>query len=114
MLFFTFTDDADRDLSAGLHGGPADAPTALESRLRRSPMSELRYNPLLGEWLATATHRQDRTFLPPKDFCPLCPTKPGMHPTEVPKPDYDLVSLEPFPKPKKRPARAGHRLRRPI
>jgi len=57
-------------------------------------MSELRYNPLLGEWLATATHRQDRTFLPPKDFCPLCPTKPGMHPTEVPEPDYDLVAFE--------------------
>jgi UDPglucose--hexose-1-phosphate uridylyltransferase len=57
-------------------------------------MSELRYNPLLGEWLATATHRQDRTFLPPKDYCPLCPTKPGMHPTEVPEPDYDLVAFE--------------------
>ena len=67
-------------------------------------MSELRYNPLLGEWLATATHRQDRTFLPPKDFCPLCPTKPGMHPTEVPEPDYDLVSFENrFPSLKKDP-----------
>jgi UDPglucose--hexose-1-phosphate uridylyltransferase len=57
-------------------------------------MSELRYNPLLGEWLATATHRQDRTFLPPADFCPLCPTKPGKFPTEVPEPDYDIVAFE--------------------
>jgi UDPglucose--hexose-1-phosphate uridylyltransferase len=57
-------------------------------------MSELRYNPLLGEWLATATQRQDRTFLPPPDFCPLCPTKPGKFPTEVPEPDYDIVSFE--------------------
>jgi UDPglucose--hexose-1-phosphate uridylyltransferase len=57
-------------------------------------MSELRYNPLLGEWLATATHRQDRTFLPPPDFCPLCPTKPGKFPTEVPEPDYDIVAFE--------------------
>jgi UDPglucose--hexose-1-phosphate uridylyltransferase len=57
-------------------------------------MSELRYNPLLGEWLATATHRQDRTFLPPADFCPLCPTKPGSFPTEVPEPDYDIVAFE--------------------
>ncbi|MEO8573495.1 MAG: galactose-1-phosphate uridylyltransferase [Pyrinomonadaceae bacterium] len=57
-------------------------------------MSELRYNPLLGEWLATATHRQDRTFLPPADFCPLCPTKPGHFPTEVPEPDYDIVAFE--------------------
>ena len=57
-------------------------------------MSELRYNPLLGEWLATATHRQDRTFLPPADFCPLCPTKPGKFPTEVPEADYDIVAFE--------------------
>ncbi|HVF30037.1 MAG TPA: galactose-1-phosphate uridylyltransferase [Pyrinomonadaceae bacterium] len=57
-------------------------------------MSELRYNPLLGEWLATATHRQDRTFLPPADFCPLCPTKPGAFPTEVPEQDYDIVAFE--------------------
>ncbi len=57
-------------------------------------MSELRWNPLLGEWLATATVRQDRTFLPPKDFCPLCPTKPGGFPTEIPAPDYDIVVFE--------------------
>lgn len=57
-------------------------------------MSELRWNPLLGEWLATATHRQDRTFLPPADFCPLCPTTPGGFPTEIPAPDYDIAVFE--------------------
>ena len=57
-------------------------------------MSELRWNPLLGEWLVTATHRQDRTFLPPDDFCPLCPTKEGGFPTEVPDPDYDIAVFE--------------------
>lgn len=57
-------------------------------------MSELRWNPLLGEWVATATHRQERTFLPPADFCPLCPTKPGGFPTEVPEPAYDIVVFE--------------------
>lgn len=57
-------------------------------------MSELRYNPLLGEWVATATHRQDRTFLPPAGFCPLCPTEPGGFPTEVPEPNYDIVVFE--------------------
>jgi len=67
-------------------------------------MSELRYNPLLGEWLATATHRQDRTFLPPADFCPLCPTKPGSFPTEVPEPTYDIVAFENrFPSLKRNP-----------
>ena len=57
-------------------------------------MSELRWNPLLGEWVATATHRQARTFLPPADFCPLCPTKPGGFPTEIPEPTYDIVAFE--------------------
>ena len=53
-------------------------------------MSELRYNPIKGDWVITATHRQNRTFMPPKDFCPLCPTKDENFPTEVPV-DYDLV-----------------------
>lgn len=57
-------------------------------------MSELRWHPLLGEWVATATHRQDRTFLPPPDYCPLCPTKPGGFPTEIPEPTYDIVAFE--------------------
>jgi UDPglucose--hexose-1-phosphate uridylyltransferase len=57
-------------------------------------MSELRWNPLLGEWVATATHRQERTFLPPEDFCPLCPTKPGGFPTEIPGDSYDIVVFE--------------------
>lgn len=57
-------------------------------------MSELRWNPLLGEWVATATHRQERTFMPPEDFCPLCPTEEGGFPTEVPESDYDIVVFE--------------------
>jgi UDPglucose--hexose-1-phosphate uridylyltransferase len=57
-------------------------------------VSELRWNPLLGELVATATHRQERTFLPPADFCPLCPTKKGGFPTEVPESTYDIVVFE--------------------
>jgi UDPglucose--hexose-1-phosphate uridylyltransferase len=57
-------------------------------------MSELRFNPLLGEWTATATARQDRTFFPPENYCPLCPTEPGGFPTEIPAPDYDIVAFE--------------------
>src|SRR5688572_18656109 len=57
-------------------------------------MSELRFNALFGEWLAKSTHRQDRTFLPPADYCPLCPTKGGSFPTEVPEPVYDIVAFE--------------------
>jgi len=67
-------------------------------------MSELRFNPMLGEWVATATHRQERTFLPPPDFCPLCPTREGGFPTEVPESVYDIVAFENrFPSLKKEP-----------
>ena len=57
-------------------------------------MSELRWNPQLGEWVITATHRQDRTFLPPRDFCPLCPTRPGGFPTEIDRDDFEIAVFE--------------------
>lgn len=57
-------------------------------------MSELRYHPFLKTWVITATHRQDRTFHPPADYCPLCPTKPDGFPTEVPVPEYDIAVFD--------------------
>lgn len=57
-------------------------------------MSELRYHPFLDTWVITATHRQDRTYHPPADFCPLCPSKPGGFPTEIPFDNYDVVVFE--------------------
>ncbi len=57
-------------------------------------MSELRWNPVLQEWVITATQRQDRTFFPPPEYCPLCPTHPGAFPTEIPAPDFDIVVFE--------------------
>ncbi len=54
----------------------------------------MRWNPVLREWVVTATHRQDRTFMPPKDYCPLCPTKPGGIATEVPSENYEIVVFE--------------------
>jgi UDPglucose--hexose-1-phosphate uridylyltransferase len=42
----------------------------------------------------TATHRQERTFHPPEDYCPLCPSIPGGFPTEVPSDSYDIVVFE--------------------
>jgi len=56
-------------------------------------VSELRWNPLLEEWVITATQRQDRTFFPPPDYNPLAPTKPGGLPTEIPA-RYDLVGFD--------------------
>lgn len=57
-------------------------------------MSELRWNPQLMQWVIVATHRQHRTFKPPKEFCPLCPTKPGAFPTEIPAENYEIVVFE--------------------
>ena len=44
--------------------------------------------------MAIATKRQDRTFLPPKNYCPLCPTKNSKIITEIPTSDYDIVVFE--------------------
>ena len=57
-------------------------------------MSERRWNPVLGEWTITATHRQDRTFLPAKEFCPLCPTRPGGIETEIPRETYEVAVFD--------------------
>ena len=57
------------------------------------PASELRYDPLVDEWVAIATHRQGRTFLPPSDECPLCPSTADRL-TEIPAGDYDVVVFE--------------------
>ncbi len=59
----------------------------------RPPASELRYDPLLDEWVAIATHRQTRTFLPAANDCPLCPSTPERS-TEIPAYDYDVVVFE--------------------
>ena len=57
------------------------------------PTSQLRYDALVDEWIAVAAHRQTRTFLPPSDKCPLCPSTPDFS-SEIPAPDYDVVVFE--------------------
>jgi UDPglucose--hexose-1-phosphate uridylyltransferase len=53
----------------------------------------IRWDPLAGEWVVIAAARQDRTFLPPPDQCPLDPSKPG-HLTEIPAGSYDVAVFE--------------------
>jgi len=57
-------------------------------------LSELRWHPLLEEWVTVAPWRQDRTYHPPADHCPLCPTRPGEPETEIPEPDYHIAVFE--------------------
>ena len=64
------------------------APSLLSERL------ELRWHPLLEEWVVVAPQRQERTFLPPPEYCPLCPAGDASQPTEVPYADYEIVVFE--------------------
>jgi UDPglucose--hexose-1-phosphate uridylyltransferase len=58
-----------------------------------SPESGIRWDPLAGEWVVIAAARQDRTFLPRADQCPLDPSAQG-RPTEIPAASYDVVVFE--------------------
>jgi UDPglucose--hexose-1-phosphate uridylyltransferase len=59
-----------------------------------TPNAHLRWQPLRGEWVAYATHRQHRTFLPPAEYNPLAPERDPAHPTELPAGDYDVAVFE--------------------
>ncbi len=57
-------------------------------------MGELRFNDLRGEHVDYAIHRQERTFLPPADHCPLCPTGPGGEETEIPFASFEIAVFD--------------------
>ncbi|WP_435829267.1 galactose-1-phosphate uridylyltransferase, partial [Pseudonocardia alni] len=84
IIWFDGPDHAPRD-PAGLVDA-RDLPRVV-------PASQLRYDALAGEWVTIAAHRQDRTYKPPADQCPLCPSRDGRH-TEVPSPEYGVVAFE--------------------
>ena len=96
LIYFDERDDADR--------------SAVDRRElpEPPPAAELRYDAVLDEWVAVAAHRQNRTFLPPSDECPLCPSTPERA-TEIPAYDYDVVVFENrFPSFSHRIAGGGH------
>jgi UDPglucose--hexose-1-phosphate uridylyltransferase len=81
IIYFDESDDAQRELLDG-------------RRLAGSPTkSEIRFDPLLREWVVMASHRQGRTHLPSSDDCPLCPSTDDRY-TEIPSPSYDVVAFE--------------------
>ena len=59
----------------------------------RPGIGELRLDLLTGDWVAMAAHRQTRVFLPPKELCPLCPTKPGLL-SEIADSAYQVVVFD--------------------
>jgi UDPglucose--hexose-1-phosphate uridylyltransferase len=54
--------------------------------------SQLRYEPFLDTWVIYASHRQDRSYLPSAQDCPLCPS--ADHLTEIPASDYEVVVFD--------------------
>lgn len=57
-------------------------------------MSDLRFEELRGEEITYAIHRQDRTFLPSREQCPLDPTRPGGARTEIPFPSFEIAVFD--------------------
>jgi UDPglucose--hexose-1-phosphate uridylyltransferase len=55
--------------------------------------SQVRRDPLLGDSVAIASHRQGRTYHPPANECPLCPSQ-GDRLSEIPDSSYDVVVFE--------------------
>jgi len=53
-----------------------------------------RFDELRGEEVVYAIHRQERTFLPSRDHCPLCPTRPGGSRTEIPFPAFQIAVFD--------------------
>lgn len=54
----------------------------------------VRVDPLTGDSVTIAAHRNNRTFLPPADEDPLAPLGVGSVPSEIPEPTYDVVVFE--------------------
>jgi UDPglucose--hexose-1-phosphate uridylyltransferase len=75
---------------------PLQAPEKVPSpsSTPHAPNGHLRWHPLRAEWVAYATHRQHRTFLPPADYNPLAATVDPAHPTEVPAGNWDVAVFE--------------------
>jgi UDPglucose--hexose-1-phosphate uridylyltransferase len=74
-----------------IHAAGADPP-AFHPATRSRP--HFRWHPLLGEWVAYAAERQQRTFLPPPAHDPLRPSDDPAAPTELPVGDYDIAVFD--------------------
>jgi UDPglucose--hexose-1-phosphate uridylyltransferase len=70
----------------------AFAPSPSEQRV--TGHSHLRWHPLRGEWIAYASHRQHRTFLPPPEWNPLAVTVDPAAPTELPPGPWEVAVFE--------------------
>jgi UDPglucose--hexose-1-phosphate uridylyltransferase len=73
---------------------PPELPAPAPGSVSPHPAAHLRWHPLRGEWVAYASHRQNRTFLPPAEYNPLLPSDDPANPTELPKGEWDVAVFE--------------------
>ncbi|WP_312692434.1 galactose-1-phosphate uridylyltransferase [Caproiciproducens sp.] len=59
-------------------------------------MAELRWHPLIKDWIMIASNRQDRPQMP-KDYCPFCPSFGNVPDYEVMEYDNDFPALSQNP-----------------
>ncbi|MQS11213.1 galactose-1-phosphate uridylyltransferase [Streptomyces kaniharaensis] len=59
----------------------------------RTPASQVRFDPVTGDHVTIAAHRQARTYQPPAEECPLCPSRDGRL-SEIPADDYQVAVFE--------------------
>lgn len=69
-----------------------EAPSPNREPLEANP--HLRWHPLRGEWVAYASYRQGRTFMPPPEYNPLAPTTDPENPTELPQGEYQVAVFD--------------------
>jgi len=55
------------------------------------PKPHMRWNPSREEWVTYSSGRKDRTFFPPKKYCPLCPGSDLNYPTEIPFKNFEIA-----------------------
>ena len=72
---------------------PSPVPDRRPLPTRDIEQSQLRFDELTGQWVTIAALRQDRTYKPSRDQCPLCPGPTGLT-SEIPAADYDVVVFE--------------------
>lgn len=84
--------------AAGEHRAAREQAAAGEHRAAgeqgAAGVRELRHDELRGEEVVYAIERQERTFLPSAEHCPLCPTRPGGEPTEIPAASFEIAVFE--------------------
>lgn len=69
-------------------------PPGLVRTAPSTSVPHFRWHPLRAEWVAYASGRQHRTFLPPAEYNPLAPSVDAAHPTEVPAGEWDVAVFE--------------------